>query len=76
MTENIETIVVTDEEIVPTRFDKIKAAAKQVDPKVYGAAAIAAIAAIGFAAYKRIDNFEAREEARLAEADVIEIVEV
>ncbi|QGJ88072.1 membrane protein [Gordonia phage Avazak] len=76
MTENIESIVVTDEEIAPTRFEKIKAAAKQVDPKVYGAAAIAVIAAVGFAAYKRIENFEEREEARLAEAAIEETAEV
>ena len=76
MTENVETVVVADEEIAPTRFEKIKTAVKQVDPKVYGAAAIAVIAAVGFAAYKRIENFEEREEARLTEAAIEETAEV
>lgn len=75
MSEIIDTTIVGEEEIVPTRFEKIKAAAKQVDPKVYAAAAIAAVAGIGFVAYKRIENFEEREAARLTE-DSEEMTEV
>ncbi|QAU06283.1 hypothetical protein SEA_RICKMORE_49 [Gordonia phage Rickmore] len=73
MTENIETVVV-EEEIVVTPLTKFKIALKKVDPKVYAAAAVAVIGAAGFAAYKRIENYEEREAARLI--DVVEVPEV
>lgn len=64
MTENnVETIVI-EEEVTITPVAKFKNALKNVDPKVYAVAAIAVIGALGFAAYKRIENFDEREATR------------
>ena len=72
--ETVEIIDAIVEEPV-TPIAKIKTALKKVDTKVYIAAAAAvAGAAVGFAAYKRIDNFENREAERLLEAETIDIV--
>ncbi|QPL14699.1 membrane protein [Gordonia phage Schwartz33] len=68
MTENNDTNVV--EETTVTPLDKFKTTLKKVDPKVYAAAAVAVVGALGFAAYKRIENFEEREAARLGVVEV------
>ncbi|WNM72435.1 hypothetical protein SEA_MOSSY_56 [Gordonia phage Mossy] len=63
MTESVETVIV--EETTVTPMTKIKTALKKVDPKVYAVAAVATIGAVGFAAYKRIENFDEREAIRI-----------
>lgn len=75
MTDKTVEIVEVVEETAVTPIEKIKTALKKVDPKVYTVAAIAVAGALGFAAYKRIENFETREADRLVETDTIEIVE-
>ena len=74
MTENIEIVETVDIVEGNPRIEKIKAALKKVDPKVYAAAAVAAIGTVGYIAYKRIENFEEREAARMIETETIDIV--
>lgn len=70
--ENVEIIDAVVEETV-SPVEKIKTTLKNVDSRVYIATAGAVIGGIlGFVAYKRIENFEAREAARLDNDDVID----